>query len=82
MGTDVRWHVGFALGVLVLCAIPGVVADRFGPAHLEGLGTFWFGRDFSQYQAAMRDGASSASWLIPDHFTAEPHAPAFSFTAV
>jgi hypothetical protein len=43
------------------------------------MGTFWFVRDFSQYQAAMREGGSSQSWLIHDRFTAEPHSPALMY---
>jgi hypothetical protein len=51
----------------------------YGPADLERLGTFWFSRDFSQYQAAMREGARQGSWLIHDHFSAEPHQAALMY---
>ena len=36
-------------------------------------------RDFSQYEAAMREGASQSGWLIHDHFSAEPHAAALMY---
>jgi 6-phospho-beta-glucosidase len=39
----------------------------------------WSPHDFSQYAAAMREGAAAASWLIHDHLTGEPHAPAFMY---
>ena len=65
--------------MLLLCALPYVVAAAFGPPDLARMGTFWFVRDFSQYQAAMREGASSAGWLIHDRFTAEPHQPVLMY---
>ena len=43
------------------------------------MGTFWFDRDFSQYAAAMREGARQSGWLIHDHFSAEPHAAALMY---
>jgi hypothetical protein len=43
------------------------------------MGTFWFSRDFSQYEAAMREGARQSSWLIQDHFSAEAHTPALMY---
>ena len=38
---------------------PAVRARRrsFGPPDLQRIGTFWFSPDFSQYEAAMREGA-------------------------
>jgi hypothetical protein len=55
------------------------MAAWFGPPDLQHLGTFWFIRDFSQYEAAMRDGASQSGWLVHDHFSAEPHAAALMY---
>jgi hypothetical protein len=76
---DLAWLGGACLVLLALCALPYVVAAAFGPPDLARIGTFWFVRDFSQYQAAMREGASSASWLIHDRFTAEPHQPVLMY---
>lgn len=72
---DLRWLGAFTALVLGLCGAVYLVAALAGPPDLERVGTFWFGRDFSQYQAAMREGARSTSWLIRDRFTAEPHQP-------
>ena len=41
-----------------LGGLPYVLARLFGPSNMEHIGTFWFLRDFSQYQAAMREGAT------------------------
>jgi hypothetical protein len=77
--TDIAWLGGACVVMLLLCALPYVVAAAFGPPDLARMGTFWFVRDFSQYQAAMREGASSAGWLIHDRFTAEPHQPVLMY---
>src|SRR5690349_11296875 len=76
---DPVWLGGACVVLLLLCALPYLVAAAFGPPDLARLGTFWFVRDFSQYQAAMREGASGASWLIHDRFTAEPHQPVLMY---
>ena len=76
---DRTWLVGAAAVVLVLCGLPYLLSALFGPADLERIGTFWFMRDFSQYEAAMREGASQSGWLIHDHFSAEPHAAALMY---
>lgn len=67
------------MALLALCGLPYLLSALFGPATLEREGTFWFVRDFSQYQAAMREGASQPGWLIHDHFSAEPHTPALMY---
>jgi hypothetical protein len=77
--TEVAWLGGACVVLLLLCGLPYVVAAMFGPPDLARLGTFWFVRDFSQYQAAMHEGASSTSWLIHDRFTAEPHQPVLMY---
>src|SRR4030081_841905 len=69
---DFVWLVSVAAAVALLCGLPYVLAAAFGPPDLERLGTFWFGKDFSQYAAAMREGARQSGWLIHDHFSAEP----------
>src|SRR5207237_8611578 len=78
-GSDASWLVGAAAVLTILCGLPYLLSTFFGPAHLERIGTFWFMRDFSQYEAAMREGASQAGWLIHDPFSAEPHAPALLY---
>jgi hypothetical protein len=72
---EVRWLLAAAAVLVVLCAVPDVVSAAFGPPDLVRSGSFWFVRDTSQYQAAMREGASSTSWLIHNRFTAETHDP-------
>lgn len=76
---DAPWLAGAALALVLLCGLPYLLAAVFGPKDLERIGTFWFMRDFSQYQAAMREGASQAGWLIHDHFSAEAHTPALMY---
>jgi hypothetical protein len=76
---DALWLLGAAGVLMVLCALPYLVSAWSGPADLERLGTFWFARDFSQYQAAMREGAQQSGWLVHDHFSAEGHQPAFVY---
>ena len=79
MRRDAGWLVGAASVLVVLCGLPYLLSALFGPADLERIGTFWFMRDFSQYEAAMREGAIQSGWLIHDHFSAEPHAAALMY---
>src|SRR4030088_22684 len=76
---DAHWLCGVAGALIVLCGLPYVLSALFGLPDLVRMGTFWFSHDFSQYQAAMREGASQTGWLIHDHFSAEPHAAAFVY---
>src|SRR5437660_12278379 len=69
------WLGAMTLFVLGLTLIPPTVERLFGPVDRVHLGTYWWSGDFTQYLAAMRDGASSPSWLIEDHFSAESHEP-------
>ncbi len=78
---DWCWWLGWALLALGLAEVPLLLAACCGPSGWTGLGTFWFVNDFAQYESAMRQGAESASWLVYDRFTPEPHAPALMFTA-
>src|SRR5207248_8929960 len=78
-GSDASWLVGAAAVLAILCGLPYLLSTFFGPAHLERIGTFWFMRDFSQYEAAMREGASQAGWLIHDHFSVEPHSASLMY---
>jgi hypothetical protein len=73
-GRDLPWLLGTAAALLVLCGLPYVVSTLAGPKDVGRVGTFWFSQDFSQYAAAMREGAGETGWLIHDHFSAEPHA--------
>ena len=77
--TDAGWLAIAALALVILCGLPYLLSAYFGPSGMQREGTFWFMRDFSQYEAAMREGARSSSWLIHDHFSAEPHAPALMY---
>jgi hypothetical protein len=65
--------------MVALCGLPYLLAALFGPPELARMGTFWFDRDFSQYAAAMREGARQSSWLVHDHFSAEPHSAALMY---
>jgi hypothetical protein len=76
---DALWLGVIAVVLAGLCGLPYVVSALFGPVDLQRIGTFWFMRDFSQYEAAMREGASQTGWLIHDHFSAESHAAAFVY---
>lgn len=71
--------LGAVLAVLGISAIPLALGAVLGPRDLVLGGTLWFVQDAPQYFAAMREGASAGSWLIHDHFSAEPHAEAFMF---
>jgi hypothetical protein len=76
---ELTWLCAAAAVVLALCGLPYLLSALFGPGDLERIGTFWFMRDFSQYEAAMREGAGQSGWLIHDHFSAEPHAAALMY---
>src|SRR5436309_1541225 len=65
--------------LIVLCGLPYAISALLGPPDLLRIGTFWFSRDFSQYEAAMREGARQTSWLIHDHFSVEPHSAALMY---
>lgn len=73
------WLVAMLAVALVISELPFLLSSFWAPAGLTGVGTIWFVNDFAQYESAMRQGATSASWLIVDQFTGEPHAPALMF---
>ncbi len=74
-----RWVAACTGAVLALTAVPYTVALLRPPeGHLLAR-TLYYGNDLSQYLAAMGDGMASASWLIQDHLTAEPHRPALMY---
>src|SRR5207248_11130887 len=76
---DVPWLLGATAILCALCGLPYLVSAIFGPPDLQRVGTFWFVRDFSQYAAAMREGARQSGWLIHDHFSVEPHSAALMY---
>jgi len=78
-GGDGRWLCAAAAALIVLCGLPYIVSAIAGPPDLQPIGTFWFSGDYSQYQAAMREGAGETGWLIHDHFSAEPHSAALMY---
>lgn len=80
LGAGTRWWIGWAVAALTIAELPILLSYCCGPAGLTGVGTFWFVNDFAQYEAAMRQGAASASWLVYDQFTPEPHQPALMLT--
>jgi hypothetical protein len=74
-----RWAIAVAMSVLLLTLIPPTVGRLLGPSDRVHLGMYWYSTDYSAYLAAMREGATSASWLVHSHFTPEAHDPAFMF---
>lgn len=73
------WPGALALAALLLAALPAVVAYQQAPRGFAFIGTAWFPGDFGQYAAAMREGAAGGSWLVHDHYSAEPHRPVFMY---
>lgn len=74
-----RWVFGCAVAVLGLAAVPYALALLHPPeGHLLAK-TLYYGNDLSQYLAAMGDGRASDAWLVQDHLTSEPHAPALMY---
>lgn len=76
---DAPWLIGIGIALVILCGLPYVLAIVAGPSGLDRIGTLWFARDFSQYQAAMRQGAHQTGWLLIDQFSAEQHTPALMY---
>jgi len=74
-----RWVVIVTLCIVAATYGPLALERTAGPADLVHVGTYVNGVDFSVYLAAMHEGARSASWLIHDHFTAEPNHPVLMF---
>ena len=77
---DWRWLAAATAAVMLLVEIPYLVAHAQIARGLVFVGMFWSPHDFAQYAAAMREGAASASWLVHDHLSGEPHAPALMYT--
>jgi hypothetical protein len=65
--------------MLLLTAIPTLLAYTQRHDGLGFIGMLWTPPDAAQYFAAMREGAASSSWLIHDHLTTEPHDPVLMY---
>jgi hypothetical protein len=74
-----KWLGVVTLATLLLIEVPYLLAYAQEARGFVFTGMLWSPHDFSQYAAAMREGAATTSWLIHDHLTAEPHAPAFMY---
>jgi hypothetical protein len=72
---EARWYLTVVGLMLLLTAIPTLLAYLQRHGGLGFVGMLWTPPDAAQYFAAMREGASSGSWLIHDHLTTEPHDP-------
>jgi hypothetical protein len=73
-----RWPLIVSLAITLLVEIPHQIALAQAGRDLAFVGMFWSAHDVSQYLAAMREGAAGA-WLIEDHLSGEPHAPALMY---
>lgn len=65
--------------IVGITLIPPTLGRLYGPQDRVHVGTYWYNQDFTQYQATMREAATSPSWLVHDHSSAEPHEPVFMF---
>lgn len=74
-----RWVILAAAGITALVEIPYLLAYGQTANNLIFTGMLWSPHDFAQYASAMREGASSTSWLVHNHLTGEPHQPAFMY---
>ena len=74
-----RWVTYCSMVFVLIMAIPYAFALVHPPDGRLLARTLYYGGDLSQYLAAMGDGASSASWLIQDHLSAETHSPALMY---
>jgi hypothetical protein len=73
------WLFTATLALFLLTLIPPSLGRVFGPDDRVHIGTYWYTADFSVYLAAMREATTSQSWLVHNHTTSEPHAPALIF---
>jgi len=74
-----RWLIAASLLLLVpIEALSRLAASQRSNGLLFG-GMFWAYNDPPQYYSAMRQGVGSASWLIYDRFSQEPHGPALLY---
>jgi hypothetical protein len=76
---EARWYLTVAGLTLLLTAIPTLLAYTQRHDGLGFVGMLWTPPDAAQYFAAMREGASSGSWLIHDHLTTESHDPVLMY---
>lgn len=75
----VRWLAGFVLATLGLVELPYLLAFAQSARGWVFAGMIWSPHDFAQYASAMRQGMHSDGWLVFDHLSHEPHAPAFIY---
>src|SRR5690242_20235707 len=73
-----QWSIVAALTITALVSLPQLLVGLLTPPDAHFQGQIWSPHDLSQYLAAMREGASGA-WLIHDHLSSEPHAPALIY---
>jgi len=63
---QVRWLALVTLATILLVEIPYLLAYARSDRGVFFTGMLWSPHDFSQYAAAMREGAATAPWLIHD----------------
>jgi hypothetical protein len=73
-----RWPLIVSLAIVLMVEIPHQIALAQAGRGTTFVGMFWSAHDVSQYLAAMREGAAGA-WLVKDHLSGEPHAPALMY---
>jgi len=76
---DLRWPFLFAVGVALVMEIPFRLAASQTVNGFYFGGMLWGVNDPPQYFSAMRQGTESASWLIYDRLSQEPHNPALLY---
>lgn len=72
------WPLVPIIFLAMLFELPHLIAVAQDTRGHVFVGMFWAPHDVSQYLAAMRDGAAGA-WLVTDHLSGEPHAPAMIY---
>lgn len=73
-----RWLTICTALLIMLLAIPPLWGWRHPPAGWQLYRTWAYGGDYTQYRAAMDQGARGA-WLIVNRFTPEPHHPILQY---
>ena len=74
-----RWLLGAAGVLIVLCGLPYVVSAWFGPADLERRARSGSCATSASTRRRCAKARQQSGWLIHDHFSAEPHPPAFVY---
>jgi hypothetical protein len=76
---EVAWLAGAIVLIVLLIEAPHSLAYAQEGHGFVFSGLLWWSYDFAQYAAAIREGATSQSWLIHDHLTGEAHRPVFMY---